>query len=196
MNNKLLGERIREARESRGISLESLAFDIGLNKSTISRYERGEIENPKLPVIQSIADKLRVNPAYLIGKEETKSYTPSNSNFKLYSPSNLFSPLKTLRKARGLGKEDVAYGIGISKSDYDAIEKGCNTDCITLARLADYFCCDADFLLAYDGVVNEKYQVNDMSKKILDLHHFFSKLSSKDQDRLIAYCQQLYEESE
>ena len=196
MNTKLLGERIKEARTNRNISLDALASQIGVNKSTVSRYERGEIDNPKLPVIHSIANELRVNPAWLCGKDEDRTYTPPNSNFELYSPNNLFAPLKTLRKSRELSMEDVAYGIGISKKDYACIEQGGNIDCITLARLADYFCCSIDFILAFDGVVDEEYHVEFGRDTLLRLHHAFSRLSSEDQERVIKYAQELLSASE
>lgn len=77
MNKKLLGDRIKEARTARDCTLDELASAVGLNKSTISRYERGEIENPKIPVIQAIATALHTNPAWLVGKSEDRSFSPS-----------------------------------------------------------------------------------------------------------------------
>lgn len=73
MDKLLLGKRIKEARVDRGYTLDDLASGIGLNKSTVSRYERGEIEKPKLPVIESIANELRVNASWLIGKSSDMS---------------------------------------------------------------------------------------------------------------------------
>lgn len=73
MDITLLGKRIKEARMARDYTLDDLANAIGLNKSTVSRYERGEIEKPKLPVIESIANELRVNASWLIGKSNDMS---------------------------------------------------------------------------------------------------------------------------
>ena len=98
MDIKQLGERIKLAREKRGMSLEVLAAFIGLNKSTISRYERGEIERPKLPVIQSIGNFLSVDPMWLIGKTNDMTYTPPNTSFMVGDTAeNLFENLKILR---------------------------------------------------------------------------------------------------
>ncbi len=73
MDKSLLGKRIKEARMSCNYTLDDLASAIGLNKSTVSRYERGEIEKPKLPVIESIANELGVNAAWLIGKSNDRT---------------------------------------------------------------------------------------------------------------------------
>ena len=191
MNQKLLGSRINQAREDRGYSLDALASRVGLNKSTLSRYERGEIENPKLPVINAIANALHVNPGWLVGKCNDKSYTPAISGASIFSPSNLFSPLKTLRTARGLSVEEAAYQIGISSSHYLAIERGCNTDCITLARIANFFCCSVDFILAFDGVSSEDGQVSFTKDKLFRLHKAFECLSPEQQEQVIMYADNL-----
>lgn len=76
MNMKQIGERIKQRRESLNISAEELAQEIGVHKATIHRYENGDFKSMKLPVIESIAHALRVNPSWLLGKsdrmEETK----------------------------------------------------------------------------------------------------------------------------
>jgi len=70
MNNLSLGERIAYARKLRGLTLDEIAVSVGVHKSTILRYEKDEYENPKLPVIESIARALRVDPVWLIGKSD------------------------------------------------------------------------------------------------------------------------------
>lgn len=70
MDMKLIGARIKERRELLHISAEDLAERIGVHKATIHRYENGDFKSVKLPVIESIAIVLRVNPSWLIGKSE------------------------------------------------------------------------------------------------------------------------------
>lgn len=151
MNKKLLADRIRLARDLRDRSLQALAEEIGLNKSTLSRYERGEIDNPKLPVINAIADSLYVNPAWLIGKSDEMTYTHPSLGKIVYSPCNMFSPLRKFRENRGLTPNEVAFRIGINVDDYLAIESGHDTTCTVLTRLAEFFCCSTDTLLSFDG---------------------------------------------
>lgn len=68
MDNIEIGKRIRQARTMRQYTLEDVAQKIGVAKSTIQRYENGKIEKIKIPVIDSIANALSVNPAWLVGK--------------------------------------------------------------------------------------------------------------------------------
>ena len=62
-----LGDRIKLARKLRGMTLDAVAREVGVHKSTIQRYEKNEYANPKLPVIESIARALSVNPSWLAG---------------------------------------------------------------------------------------------------------------------------------
>lgn len=70
--NNLIGQRIKERREELNISALEIAEQTGLSKATIYRYENGEIKKIKLPIIESIAQILKVNPAWLIGKSDDK----------------------------------------------------------------------------------------------------------------------------
>lgn len=69
MDTKKIGERIKYARSLRNYTLEDIASDIGVAKSTIQRYENALISTPKLPVLQAIANSLRVNPSWLSGQD-------------------------------------------------------------------------------------------------------------------------------
>lgn len=66
------GERIKSRRKEMKISAAALAERVSLSKATIHRYEKGDIKNIKMPVLESIADVLKVNPLWLIGKSENK----------------------------------------------------------------------------------------------------------------------------
>lgn len=65
-----IGKRIKQARELRGLTQEQLGNSLGMNKSTIQRYETGQISKIKLPVLESIAKALRVNPNWLALKSD------------------------------------------------------------------------------------------------------------------------------
>lgn len=70
MGNKIVGDRITSRRKQLGLTLEDIAQEIGVAKSTIQRYEKGDIATIKLPVIEALANIMRVNPAWLCGKTE------------------------------------------------------------------------------------------------------------------------------
>lgn len=72
MKNLEIGKRIKEAREEKGLTKSELALRVKVADSTIKRYEDGEIEKIKIPIIESIANALQVNPMWIIGRSEDK----------------------------------------------------------------------------------------------------------------------------
>jgi transcriptional regulator with XRE-family HTH domain len=73
MEYREIGERIKGRRKELDISASDLADRLSLSKATVHRYENGDIRNIKLPVIESIARELLVNPLWLIGKTREKA---------------------------------------------------------------------------------------------------------------------------
>ena len=70
LSNKEIGERISSTRDLRGLTLDDVAVHVGVAKSTISRYENGTISRIKLPVLESIAKVLQVDPNWLVGNAD------------------------------------------------------------------------------------------------------------------------------
>ena len=58
------GKRVRELRESKGISQEELAFSAGMHRTYLGGIERGE-RNPSLKNISAIAQALQITLAEL-----------------------------------------------------------------------------------------------------------------------------------
>ncbi len=71
MKNVEIGKRIQQRRKALNISVVDIAARTGLSKATIHRYESGDIKDIKLPVLETIAEILDVNPTWLLGKTET-----------------------------------------------------------------------------------------------------------------------------
>lgn len=65
-------ENLRQLRKEKGLSLEQLANYIGVSKSSINMYERGERE-PSFETTEAIADFFNVNLDFLLGREEQKN---------------------------------------------------------------------------------------------------------------------------
>jgi len=81
--NKEIGNRIKTKRIEKGFTLKELGDKIGVASSTILRYENGEINTIKLPVIESIAKALEVDPAWIILKSNTPEiYIPKKNEVK------------------------------------------------------------------------------------------------------------------
>ena len=102
MNTDLMGLRIKQKRTEKNITQDDLAKNLGLNKSTIQRYETGKIKAVKLPVIEAMARMLHVNPAWLIGKSEEE--TPS---YSVHLDSKSQELLNNYNKLNDLGQHEV-----------------------------------------------------------------------------------------
>jgi transcriptional regulator with XRE-family HTH domain len=64
-----VGERIKQARKRKKITMSELADRSGLSTSAISRYERGE-RKPTFDALSALADALDVSAEYLYGVED------------------------------------------------------------------------------------------------------------------------------
>lgn len=62
-----VGERMKNIRKKKGINADQLAAKIGVSRSTIFRYEKGDIEKVPVDVVSKVADALNVDLTYLMG---------------------------------------------------------------------------------------------------------------------------------
>lgn len=67
-----IGDRIKNRRKEIGMSAETLGEKIGKAKTTIYRYESGDIMKVPSTILESIAQALNVTPAYLMGWDDAK----------------------------------------------------------------------------------------------------------------------------
>ena len=68
-----IGERIKEKRLEKRMSLEDLANVANVARQTIYKYENNIINNIPTDKIEAIANALGVSPSYLMGWEDTIS---------------------------------------------------------------------------------------------------------------------------
>lgn len=65
----LFAGRLRELRSQRGLTQSELANRIGVNKQTISQYERG-VREPNFETLDALCDYFNVSSDYILGKED------------------------------------------------------------------------------------------------------------------------------
>lgn len=75
-----IGQRIRSMRTQQGLSIDELAYRLGKNRTTVYRYENGDIENLPLGILDSLAEALNTTPAYLMGWESSDARENFNYN--------------------------------------------------------------------------------------------------------------------
>lgn len=62
-----IGERIKLRRRELHMSVDELASILGRNRTTVYRYERNDIENLPISLIEPLATALKTTPGYLTG---------------------------------------------------------------------------------------------------------------------------------
>jgi len=77
-----LGQRIRRARQTRGVTGAQLAERIGVSANYISELERGVKKNPSMQVVAGMAEVLNYPVDYFFGVEERRirHYIPQDLN--------------------------------------------------------------------------------------------------------------------
>ncbi len=65
------GDKLKEARIEKGLTLQQLGKLIGVSHATLSKYESGDIENIPPNRIEDLARVLEISPSYLMGWEDS-----------------------------------------------------------------------------------------------------------------------------
>lgn len=64
-----IGERMKERRKQLKITADQVAERIGVSRSNVYRYEKGDIEKLPIEVLEPLSEILRTTPQYLMGWE-------------------------------------------------------------------------------------------------------------------------------
>lgn len=79
MSENNLSARIRELRAKHGLTLEQVAQQVGVGRSTVRKWETGLIENMRRDKIAKLAAALHTTPGYLMGwSDESETSFPDN----------------------------------------------------------------------------------------------------------------------
>lgn len=71
---KQVGERVKERRTELNLTMPELGRRIGVNKSTIQRYEADGVDPKRTMIINGLAEALLTTPEWLTGLSEEKEY--------------------------------------------------------------------------------------------------------------------------
>lgn len=101
-----IGQRIKERRKALKISADELAARLGKDRSTIYRYENGEIENLPLDMLEPIASALDMEPKELMGWDQDKQEEKNKKNsdamqditLKMFEDEDFFNVVSFLEK--------------------------------------------------------------------------------------------------
>lgn len=102
-----LGQRIRQARLSRGVTGAQLAEHIGVSANYISELERGIKKNPSMQVIAGMAGILRFPVDYFFGLEEKRMQRYIPADLSGFVRERILAPYSSGDKAEELSDEEV-----------------------------------------------------------------------------------------
>ncbi|NCC15664.1 MAG: XRE family transcriptional regulator [Clostridia bacterium] len=68
-----VGQRMRECRIKKGLTVDELAEKLSKNRATVYRYENGDIENLPITILEPIANALGTTPSFLMGWAENSA---------------------------------------------------------------------------------------------------------------------------
>lgn len=125
-----VGERIRERRKELNVSVDELAKRLNKNRTTVYRYEKGDIENLPIIILDPLAKALDTTPAYLMGWD-------AKPNKDAVTIGEL---LRMMRTQRNMTVNEYSKEIGISSDDLRKYESG--EKCIPLSvinTIAEYY---------------------------------------------------------
>lgn len=74
-----VGQRIKKRRKEIKMSADEIAEKLNVSRSTIFRYEKGDIEKLPTNIIEELADILQTTPGYLMGWEDASKITDISS---------------------------------------------------------------------------------------------------------------------
>lgn len=131
-----VGKRIKQRRQELKMSVNELANRLNKNRTTIYRYEKGDIENLPLDVLEPLANALETTPGYLMGWESI----PKKKTLSTIDDVTMGDVFKALRLGNNLSIEEFSNEIGLSAEDIRKYETGKAPIPVNIINLvADFF---------------------------------------------------------
>jgi transcriptional regulator with XRE-family HTH domain len=95
-----IGQRIKERRKALKMSADEMGARLGKDRSTIYRYENGDIENLPLDILEPIAEVLQTTPQYLMGWQEVQKNNDALTDIvvRMRKDSEFFSVVEELHQ--------------------------------------------------------------------------------------------------
>ena len=116
-----IGEKIRTARISKGMTQEELGKLLGVQKSAVAKYENGRVVNIKRSTLKKISDILEIRPSELISIEEKIEKAPeemAERHFQIIMDadiSEMFDDFKLLDETQRKIVKDLVRSLAATK---------------------------------------------------------------------------------
>lgn len=95
-----IGQRMKQRRKELKMSADELGSRLGKDRSTIYRYEKGDIENLPLDILEPIAEALQTTPQYLMGWEKVQKKNDALTDIvvRMRSDNDFLSAVEKLNR--------------------------------------------------------------------------------------------------
>jgi transcriptional regulator with XRE-family HTH domain len=113
-----LSRKIRDLRALHGLTLEQVAQQVGVGRSTIRKWETGMIENMRRDKIAKLAAALHTTPGYLMGWEDNPA--PSLTVKEVASDYSQ-DELDLIRKYRCLDERGKSAVLNVLNYEYESL---------------------------------------------------------------------------
>ena len=124
-------DRIKTRRLELGLSAEKVAEMVGVSKSTVIRWENGDISSLRSDIIANLAYTLQVSPDYLILSDINTNYLSA------FSAKQIGERIRERRLELGISQEHLATELGYtSRSSIAKIESGINA--LTFPKIQEF----------------------------------------------------------
>lgn len=135
-------KNLKNSREERDLKETDIAQILGLDRTTICKYESGADKMPLERLIE-YANKLEFSLDYLFGLQDENNFKPIKID-----KDEIANNLKTLRKMNKVTQVEITNKLGQYQSTYSHYEKAIrlpSSDCIQiLVKLYKPFSIDKD----------------------------------------------------
>lgn len=121
-------EKIKQLRLSHNMTFEDVARVVGVGKSTVRKWETGDIANMRRDKIAKLAEALHTTPAYLMGWTDEPYMLPVPSELSLRGlipgSEEYMRRLEDIASREAdLNDASLRLGRDISRDEYDLILK-------------------------------------------------------------------------
>lgn len=115
-----ISKRIKTRRQELGISVEELAYRINKNKSTIYRYENGDIGKVPYDILEPLSKALDVSIGYLLGSKDTIENSPLPENLKPITKVNRIPIVGSIATGKPILTTENIYSYLLLGQEYKA----------------------------------------------------------------------------
>lgn len=126
--DKVAGNRIRERRKALGYTQTELGQVLGVNKSTIARYEKGYVDRLSTDSISKMAKFLKCNPTWLsnLHPDAEEEYIETIMDAINSDDSFLFAIMDACKRYNNLGEHftEVDWIEILNFIKFKAMQKG------------------------------------------------------------------------